>query len=441
MNIAVVGTGYVGLTTGACFAEAGYRVVCCDVDSSVVGLLRKGKLPFFEPGLSELVKRNLKRGSLTFTTDVEESVRVSRVVFVTVGTPGRDDGSADVGPVLAATASIARAMDGERIVAIKSTVPAGTARRVCGLLAAETPHRFHVCANPEFLREGTAVADFMRPERVVLGTDSEVAVRELRALYEPFMPPNGEIVTMSPASAELLKYTANAMLASRVSLMNAVAQLCARVGANIDEIQHGVGLDSRIGPRFLQAGVGYGGSCLPKDVDALACMMRERGVEASLVEAIGSVNERQKQALLEMIVERFGEGLSGRVFGVWGLAFKPGTDDMRAAPSLETIGGLVERGAKVTAHDPAAMGRAADILGAAVQCQAKPYDAVAGADALVIHSGWSVYRNPDFSRMRRLMRRPVVFDGRNLYECAEMARRGFEYHSIGRPHVAVEEVA
>ena len=441
MNISVVGTGYVGLTTGACFADVGYHVRCCDVAESVVASLRKGELHVFEPGLSELVQRNSEKGRLEFTTDVEQAVRASSVVFVTVGTPSRDDGSADVEPVLSATATIARAMDGDRIVVIKSTSPIGTTARVRDLLATATPHRAEVCVNPEFLSEGTAVADFMRPERVILGTESELAERELRALYEPFMPPNGKFVMMSTISAEVLKYAANAMLAGRVSLMNLVAQLCAKVGANIGDVQLGVGLDSRIGPRFLEAGAGYGGSCLPKDVDALARMMRAHGVEASLVEAIGSVNERQKRALLTMIAERFDEELSGRAFAVWGLAFKPGTDDMRAAPSLVTIRGLIERGARVAAHDPAAMGRAAEALGCAVQCKAEPYDVLAGADALVIHSGWSVYRNPDFSAMRGLMRRPLVFDGRNLYEPADMARRGFEYHSIGRPHVAAEEVA
>lgn len=441
MNIAIVGTGYVGLTTGACFADAGFRVTCCDVDHAVVASLRKGRLHLFEPGLSDLVKRNLEKRRLEFTTNLAEAVRASSIVFVTVGTPRQDDRTGDVEQVLSATAAIARAMDGERIVVIKSTVPVGTTRRVRDMLAAETPHRALVCVNPEFLCEGTAVGDFMRPERVVLGTESEAADRKLRALYEPFMSPNAQIVTMSAASAEVVKYAANAMLASRISLMNGVAQLCANIGADIDEVQLGVGLDSRIGLEYLQAGAGYGGACLPKDVDALAHAMRTHGVEASLVEAVGSVNERQKRALLAMIVERFGEGLSGRVFAVWGLAFKPGTDDMREAPSLATIRGLVERDAKVAAHDPAAMGRAAEILGDAVRYEPTRYDVLAGADALVIHSGWRVYRNPDFSAMRRLMRRPIVFDGRNLYKSAEMARRGFEYHSIGRPHVEAEEVA
>ncbi len=438
MNIAVVGTGYVGLTTGACLAEAGHRVVCCDMDPSVVAVLRKGTLHFVEPGLAELVKRNLDSGGLRFTTDVEEGVRASYIVFVTVGTPCREDGSADVAQVLDATARIAGSMDGERIVALKSTVPVGTAARVRELLKTESPHAAHVCSNPEFLREGTAVADFMRSERVVLGTESDVAVRELRRLYRPFVSSDSEIVAMDEASAEVLKYAANAMLASRLSLMNVVAQLCERVGADIERVRHGVGRDSRIGPLFLRAGVGYGGSCLPKDVDALARMMRGHGVDASLVEAVGQVNERQKRALLAMIVERFGEDLSGRAFAVWGLAFKPGTDDMRGAPSLATIGGLLERGATVTAHDPAAMPRAARVLGDAVQYKDECNDVLAGADALVVHSEWPAYRNPDFSSMRGLMKRPLVFDGRNLYPLHEMARRGFEYHSVGRPRVSAE---
>ncbi len=435
MNIAVLGTGYVGLTAGACLAEAGHRVVCCDVDETVIAVLRRGELHFFEPGLAEVVASNVKSGKLRFTADVAEGVRASYMVFVTVGTPSREDGSADVEPVLAAVSGIARAMDGERIVVLKSTVPVGTARRVRALLQAETKYRAYVCSNPEFLREGSAVADFMRPERVVLGVEDEAAGRTLRGLYEPFLPPDGKIIMMDTTSAELLKYAANAMLASRVSLMNSIAQLCEKVGADVEKVRLGVGSDLRIGPLFLRAGIGYGGSCLPKDVEALTRTMRDQEVDALVLEAVDRVNERQKRRLLEMVVDQFGENLAGRTFAIWGLSFKPGTDDMREAPSLVTIRGLLERGARVKAHDPAAMGRAAQILDEAVEYGEGCYDVLEGADALVIHSEWQVYRDPDFAAMHAMMKQPVVFDGRNLFQPDEMENRNFEYRSIGRRHV------
>ena len=436
MNIAVVGAGYVGLTTGACLAEAGHQVICCDVDEAVVATLARGTTHFYEPGLTELVARNLEGGRLRFTSDVAEGVTASHMVFVTVGTPFQEDGSTDVEQVMVAVNDIARTMDGEKIVVLKSTVPIGTALRVRKLLAAQAEHRAYVCSNPEFLREGSAVADFMRPERVVIGVEDEVAVREMRNLYEPFLPSDGQVIVMDTVSAEVLKYSANVMLASRISLMNAVAHLCEEVGADVEKVRLGVGSDSRIGPFFLRAGIGYGGSCLPKDVRALARAMRENGVSASvLVEAIGQVNERQKRRLLEMVVDRFGEDLTDRTFAFWGLSFKPDTDDMREAPSLVTLRGLLERGAKVVAHDPAAMPRAQQMMNGAIECRDGCYDVLRGADALVIHSEWRTYRDPDFAAMRELLKEPIVFDGRNLYRPNEMENRKFEYRSVGRRHV------
>lgn len=436
MRIAVLGSGYVGLTTGACLAETGNDVVCADIVQEKVDALDRGEIPFFEPGLAALVEENVTAGRLTFTADNAMAVRESYIVFIAVGTPPGEDGSADLRHVLAAARDVGRAMDGERIVITKSTVPVGTARMVREAIEAETEHPVHVCCNPEFLKEGAAIRDFKRPDRVVLGVDDSAAADVLRDLYMPFVRTGNEILVMDTASAEVTKYAANAMLATRISFMNTVGRLCERSGADVDMVRLGVGSDRRIGPTYLFPGVGYGGSCLRKDVTALARTLNAMEVDASILDAVERVNESQKRLLTEMVVGRFGEDLRGRVFAVWGLAFKPGTDDMREAPSLVTIRGLLERGARVVAHDPAALEAARRIFGDSIEYTDRNYDALSGADALLIHTEWHPYRHPDFGRMRASLANAVIFDGRNLYAPGVMRELGFEYFSVGRRPVA-----
>ncbi len=440
MNVSVIGTGYVGLVGGACLAETGHDVVCADVDESKIKRLQRGEIPIFEPGLELLVTHNLAEGRLRFTTDVEEAVRASTIIFIAVGTPPDEDGSADLQHILAVARTIGRAMDGERIVITKSTVPVGTAARVRAAIQEHTTHAVHICSNPEFLKEGAAVEDFMKPDRVVLGVDDEGAAEVLRSLYEPFVRTGHQILLMDVASAEITKYAANAMLATRISFMNMIARLCEAVGADVDQVRLGIGTDARIGPSFLFPGIGYGGSCLPKDVKALSRTIGGMGLDNSMLAAVESVNETQKQILLRRVVERFGEDLSGRTFAVWGLAFKPNTDDMREAPSLVTIERLLERGARVVAHDPAAMEEARRHLDDRIEYRDRNYDVLEGADALVIHTEWHPYRRPDFERMLELLRQPVIFDGRNLYKREELEKLGFEYYTVGRPPVIPEGV-
>lgn len=428
-----------GLTTGACLAETGNDVICVDILEEKVEALNRGRIPFFEPGLDALVAQNLEEGRLTFTTDVTRAVRDSIVVFIAVGTPPEGDGSADLQYVLAAARDIGRAMDGERIVITKSTVPVGTARLVREAIEAETVHPVHICANPEFLKEGAAVSDFRKPDRVVLGVDDPGVAEVLRDLYAPFVRTGNEILLMDVASAEITKYAANAMLATRISFMNMVSRLCRRAGADVDMVRLGIGTDRRIGPTYLFPGAGYGGSCFPKDVKALARTMRELELDPPILDAVEQVNEAQKRLLAELAVERFGADLRDRTFAFWGLAFKPNTDDMREAPSLVTIRALLERGARVVAHDPVAVCEARRILGDAIEYREHNYDALAGADALFIHTEWNPYRHPDFAHMRTLLARPVIFDGRNLYSPRAMRAHGFEYHSIGRRPVTPEE--
>ncbi len=432
MNIAVIGTGYVGLVAGACLAETGNQVICADVDEGKVRRLNQGQIPIYEPGLKPLVVRNLDQKRLTFTTDTAGAVRASHVIFIAVGTPPDEDGSADLQHVLAVARTIGQAMDGERIVITKSTVPVGTARRVRETIEAATEHPVHVCSNPEFLKEGAAVDDFMHPDRVVLGVDDPGAEKVLRELYAPFMRRGDRLLVMDVPSAEITKYAANSMLATRISFMNAVALLCEKTGADVDMVRQGVGTDERIGSAFLFPGVGYGGSCFPKDVKALARTMKDLGAPSEILDAVESVNEAQKRILLDRIVHRFGDNLQGRRFAVWGLAFKPNTDDMREAPSRVTIQGLVERGAEVVAHDPEAMDEARRVLDARVRYREIDYDCLAGADALVIHTEWQPYRFPDFRRIRSELGLPIVFDGRNIWSPEKMEELGFEYHSIGR---------
>ena len=435
MNVAIVGTGYVGLVAGACLAETGNRVVCVDIDDDKVASLRRGEIPIYEPGLEEIVRRNVAADRLQFTTGLENAVGTARVVFIAVGTPPDEDGSADLQHVLAVASGIGRAMRHETVVVTKSTVPVGTALKVREAIEAETDLPVHVCSNPEFLKEGDAVDDFMKPDRVVVGVDHPVAEKALRELYGPFLRTGNALMVMDIPSAEITKYAANAMLATRISFMNAIARLCEHTGADIDAVRRGIGSDDRIGSAFLFPGVGYGGSCFPKDVKALIRTSNELGVPAAILEAVEEVNAAQKRLLLERVSERFDFDLTGRTFAVWGLAFKPNTDDMREAPSIVTIEGLLAAGARVVAHDPEALDEARRVFGDRVELKTNNYDCLDGADALLIHTEWLPYRRPDFEAMRSRMAAPLVFDGRNLYPPAEMAERGFEYHSIGRRFV------
>ena len=432
MHIAVIGTGYVGLVVGACFAETGNEVVCADIDSDKIALLEGGGIPIYEPGLDVLIARNLRSGRLRFSTDIPEAVRASRVIFIAVGTPPDEDGSADLQHVIEVARTIGASMDGERVVITKSTVPVGTAAKVRDAIESGTDHPVHVCSNPEFLKEGAAVDDFMKPDRVVLGVDSEYAADVLRDLYAPFVVSGNQILIMDIASAEITKYAANAMLATRISFMNGISGLCERTGADIDMVRRGIGSDERIGRAFLYPGVGYGGSCFPKDVKALIQTMDGLGADASILQAVDELNDRQKRSLLHALVARMGEDLSGTTIAVWGLSFKPNTDDMREAPSLVTIEGLLERGGRVVAHDPEAMAEAKRRFGDRIELVKDDYVALEGAGALVIHTEWNPYRRPDFARMKAAMAQPLVFDGRNLYDPQRMAEFGFEYHSVGR---------
>jgi UDPglucose 6-dehydrogenase len=432
MHIAVIGTGYVGLVVGACLAETGNEVVCADIDSDKIALLEGGGIPIYEPGLDVLIARNLSSGRLRFTTDIPEAVRASRVIFIAVGTPPDEDGSADLQHVIESARTIGASMDGERVVITKSTVPVGTAAKVRDAIESETDHPVHVCSNPEFLKEGAAVDDFMKPDRVVLGVDSEYAADVMRDLYASFVMSGNQILIMDIASAEITKYAANAMLATRISFMNGISGLCERTGADINMVRRGIGSDERIGRAFLYPGVGYGGSCFPKDVKALIQTMDGLGADASILQAVDELNDRQKRSLLHALVARMGEDLSGTTIAVWGLSFKPNTDDMREAPSLVTIEGLLERGGRVVAHDPEAMAEAKRRFGDRIELVKDDYVALEGAGALVIHTEWNPYRRPNFARMKAAMAQPLVFDGRNLYDPQRMAEFGFEYHSVGR---------
>ncbi|MGD2067584.1 MAG: UDP-glucose/GDP-mannose dehydrogenase family protein [Gemmatimonadota bacterium] len=438
MNVAVIGTGYVGLVVGACLSETGNDVVCADIDEDKIARLNRGEVPIFEPGLERLLENNLEGGRLVFTTDVAEAVRRSDIIFIAVGTPPDEDGSADLRHVLDVAAAVGDAMNGEKIVITKSTVPVGTAERVRSTIEARTDHPVHVCSNPEFLKEGAAVDDFMKPDRVVLGVGDARAGEVLTELFAPFVRQGNQILLMDIASAELTKYAANAMLATRISFMNHIARLCELTGADVDQVRLGIGSDERIGPAFLYPGIGYGGSCFPKDVKALIRTSRELGAEPRLLTAVEAINDEQKRLLLDRVVERLGGDLSGRRLAVWGLSFKPQTDDMREAPSLVTLEGVLERGAEVVAHDPEAMGEARRHFGERIGYADSAYGALEDADALVIHTEWHPYRRPDFQRMKSLLRTPLVFDGRNLYRPAKMAAHGFEYHSVGRLPVIPE---
>jgi UDPglucose 6-dehydrogenase len=432
VKVAVVGTGYVGLVVGACLAETGNDVVCADVDAPKIEGLKDNRLPIYEPGLEPLVSRNQREGRLQFTTDVGGAVERSDIVFIAVGTPPDEDGSADLKHVLAVARTIGQHTTRSKIVITKSTVPVGTAEKVRAEIARHTKAPFHVCSNPEFLKEGAAVEDFMKPDRVVVGVDSAEAAAVLEQLYAPFVRTGNPLIFMDIPSAEMTKYAANAMLATRISFMNQVARLCEAVGADATLVRKGIGTDRRIGPAFLFPGPGYGGSCFPKDVQALIRTGQERGVPLDILVAVEAANERQKRLLFEKLERHFEGKLKGRVIGVWGLAFKAETDDVRESPALVLVEALLAAGATVRVHDPAAIETARPHLGDRVTYAEHASDVLAGADALAIVTEWLEYRNPDFPRMRELMRRPLIVDGRNLYEPDRLAKLGFTYDSIGR---------
>jgi len=439
MRVAVVGTGYVGLVAGAGFAETGNDVICADIDQDKIARLNRGEIPIFEPGLDELVERNLEDSRLRFSTDVAMAVRESDVIFIAVGTPPGEDGSADLQHVLAVAEIIGRNMNGEKVVVTKSTVPVGTAARVRAVIEEHSDRPVHVCSNPEFLKEGAAVDDFMKPDRVVVGVDSEYAKSALAELYAPFVRTGKPILFMDVPSAEITKYAANAMLATRISFMNMIARLCDAVGADVGLVRQGVGSDDRIGHSFLFAGAGYGGSCFPKDVKALRRSLGELGVDSGILDAVEELNEDQKQVLVRQVLSYYGGNLEGRTLALWGLSFKPDTDDMREAPSLVIIEQLLAHGASLRAHDPEALENARRYYGGKhgdrLTFHEQNYDALSGADALLIVTEWRQYRVPDFRRMKSLLREPVIFDGRNLFEPARMGSLGFDYTSIGRPPV------
>src|SRR6187399_633228 len=431
MKIAVVGTGYVGLVAGVCFAESGNDVVCVDNDASKVRALSKGKVPIYEPGLEELLRRNRSEGRLTFTTALPKAVRDSAIVFIAVGTPQGEDGSADLQHVLAVARDVAKAMNGYKVIVNKSTVPVGTAERVREVIRRETTHPFSVVSNPEFLKQGAAIDDFMKPDRVVIGAEDDRSRELMLELYEPFTRTGAPIMMMDCASAELTKYAANAMLATRISFMNEVANVCEAVGADVDQVRKAVASDRRIGPAFLFPGVGYGGSCFPKDVKAIMQFAAAKNYDFQILKAVESVNERQKVRLIAKMKQHYGS-LKGKKIAVWGLAFKPKTDDMREAPAVPLILALLEAGATVTAYDPEAMKVARDIFGTRVIFADKSYDALSGADGLAIVTEWSEFREPDWHKIKKLMRTPVIFDGRNLYNPDQLRGLGFTYLSMGR---------
>lgn len=439
MKITVVGTGYVGLVSGACLADVGNDVLCLDVDPNKIRILEEGGIPIHEPGLLEIVRRNVAAGRLSFTTDIEHAAKYGTIQFIAVGTPPDEDGSADLQYVLAAARNIGRFMDGYRVVVDKSTVPVGTGDKVGAVIAEELARRsadipFAVVSNPEFLKEGAAVEDFMRPDRIIVGADDKRAIELMRQLYGPFQRSHEKLLVMDVRSAELTKYAANAMLATRISFMNELANLAETLGADIELVRQGIGSDPRIGWHFLYAGCGYGGSCFPKDVKALVRTGHESGHDLLLLNAVELANEAQKLRLVDKIVARFGEDLSGMRFALWGLAFKPNTDDMRDAPSRVILAELFRRGATAVAYDPVAMDEARRIFGDEPRLSyvERPMAAVDGADALVIVTEWKEFRSPDFERIRAALKHPVIFDGRNMYDPAVMREAGVEYHGIGR---------
>ncbi len=434
----MIGTGYVGLVTGTCFAESGNDVICVDIDQAKIDGLRQGKLPIFEPGLKELVLRNIENGQLSFTTDVAEAVSSSRIIYLAVGTPPAADGSADLSALRQVVDTIAPHLVDDAIVVTKSTVPVGTNQWIFERFKQQLGRDVDVASNPEFLKEGAAIDDFMKPDRVVVGVRKEETGQVLHELYQPFLRTDNPFLIMSPQSAEFTKYAANALLSTKISFINEMANLCERMGGDINDVRRGIGHDQRIGFAFLFPGVGYGGSCFPKDVRALASMARAHGLDPKIMDAVDEVNLKQKHVLVEKIDAHYRGDIAGKRFAVWGLSFKPRTDDIREAPALTLLNHLVEKGATVQVHDPEATAHIRDIYGNKLIYCESAMDALNGACALAINTEWKVYHNPDFDEMRTRMNEHVIFDGRNLYEPERMLRHGFTYHSIGRPAVTLE---
>ena len=431
-RIAVVGTGYVGLVTGTCFAETGNQVICVDVDEKKVEKLKNKVMPIYEPGLDVLFERNIKQGRLHFTTSLAEGIKNAEIIFLALPTPPGEDGSADLSYILGVAKNLGPILDHYAVIVDKSTVPVGTADKVRAAIAEGAKVEFDVVSNPEFLREGVALDDFMKPDRVVIGTSSARAQKIMEALYEPLVRQGNPIITMDEKSAELTKYAANSFLATKITFMNEIANMCELVGADVDMVRKGVGTDSRIGKRFLFAGIGYGGSCFPKDVQALAKSAKEVDYDFEILNAVMSKNNIQKRKLIDRLKEHYGDDLSGKTFAVWGLAFKPYTDDIREAPALVNIKELLELGAKIKTYDPEAMENVQNLIGDKITYANDEYDAAEGADALLIMTEWPVFRTPDFDKLKSCLKAPVVFDGRNLYHTAAMAELGFTYYSIGR---------
>lgn len=439
MKIAVIGTGYVGLVAGACFAETGNDVCCVDIDEKKIEGLRNGIIPIYEPGLETLVIKNGEKGRLQFSTELKSSVEEAEIIFIAVGTPQDEDGSADLRHVLGVAEGIGKYMNGPKIIVDKSTVPVGTAAKVTSVIKEHTDHEFEVVSNPEFLKEGAAIDDFLKPDRVVVGVSSEKAARIMKKLYAPFVRTNNPIIIMDVVSAEMTKYAANSMLATRVSFMNEVALLCERVGADVSDVRVGIGTDSRIGMPFLFPGIGYGGSCFPKDVQAFIKTGEEHGLELKIARAVEDVNARQKQVIVEKIVSFYGKDLSSKKFAIWGLAFKPRTDDVREAPAIVICKELLDRGATLAVHDPEALGTFHEAFGdhERLRYEESNFTALEDADALILCTEWSSYRQPNFAKVKELMKAPVIFDGRNIFDPAEMADMGFAYAAIGRSSVGM----
>ena len=440
MNIAVIGSGYVGLVSGTCFSEMGNKVTCVDIDQNKINKLEEGIIPIFEPGLELMVLKNVKNKNLFFTTNLGKAISDAEIVFIAVGTPMGDDGSADLQYVLAVAKSIGETMQKRLVIVDKSTVPIGTADKVKATIQAELDKRgediaFSVVSNPEFLKEGAAIADFMKPDRVVIGSDSDFATDLMKQLYHPFCMSHDRFIAMDIRSAEMTKYAANAMLATKISFMNEIANICEKVGADANQVRIGIGSDARIGYSFIYPGAGYGGSCFPKDVKALKKIAEENGYNAKLIESVENVNDAQKLVIAEKIVKRFGEDLSGLTFGLWGLAFKPGTDDMREAPAIYVVKELVKRGAKIKAYDPKAMEEAQHFYLKGVENISyfdSKYDVLKGANALIMLTEWKEFRSPDFSEIKQQLSSPIIFDGRNQYNAFNLEEKGFEYHQIGK---------